>query len=117
MATAGEGEFDVLPIPGTTTIDESGNTVVEIDVKAARPTPLTKQPAKNTSLYGAHGAVWSDAGLARLFGGAVLDSKISTPSFGDVIIGDSVVTSFRADNLIAHPSKVCSRGRLRWCYS
>lgn len=108
MAT-GEDEFSVLPLPGVAFTDKSGDTVVEIDVKRSSGSPIGKPP-KGGSLYGAHGTVWSDAGLARLFGGAVIESKaaksLSKPGSGDVVVGDAVVTSFRADNLVAHPSKI-----------
>lgn len=106
LMEAGEDEVNVLPLPGLAVLDKSGDTVVEIDVKSKTAAAPIGAPAKGSELYGAHGSVWSDAGLARLYGGAVLKASASTPAAGDLVVGDNVVTSFRADNLVAHPSKI-----------
>lgn len=114
LMDTGEGELNVLPLPGRAFVDKSGDTVVEIDVSEDGATASDAKVPKGASLYGLNGTVWSQAGLARLFGGAVVSSAAAktqfpeSPGFGDVVLdgGKSVLTSFRADNLIAHPSKI-----------
>ena len=109
MAT-GEGEYDVLPLAANAYVDgKSGATTLEVNL-GGNSTPTA--PKKGSSLYGAHGVVWSQGGLARLFRGAVVDEKtaaaLGAPLAGDIVVGGkTVVTSFNADNVVAAPSEVC----------
>eukprot|EP00591_Stephanopyxis_turris_P000669 CAMPEP_0195511038 /NCGR_PEP_ID=MMETSP0794_2-20130614/3498_1 /TAXON_ID=515487 /ORGANISM="Stephanopyxis turris, Strain CCMP 815" /LENGTH=341 /DNA_ID=CAMNT_0040638575 /DNA_START=78 /DNA_END=1103 /DNA_ORIENTATION=- len=106
MAT-GEDELNVLPLAANVYVDGKGATTLEIDVSGKGS---VSAPKKGNSLYGVHGAVWSHAGIARLFRGAVVDKKaaktLGAPKAGDVVIGDAVVTSFDEDNLHGHPTSI-----------
>jgi hypothetical protein len=106
----GGDELGLLPLAGHAFVDSAGATVLEINADGKKNGRVSAV-GKGRSLYGAHGVVWSADGIARLFGGAVLNTaaaaELGAPAAGDVVVGgDAVVTSFRGNNLVAHPSKV-----------
>lgn len=106
LMAKGEDEFDVLPLPGNVFVNSSGQTIVEIGSTDGAVNKVDKKH----NLHGAHGSVWSQAGIARLFGGAVLDNGIKSPIAGDLVVDNVVITALRADNLIDHPSKIIFSG-------